>query len=126
MFSNAGDTTRLGALFLCNGRRAGRLSVAEKWIELARTPGPANPADTFANREFYCERDTLLMAAAAAVTARAEGEIIINRDREHDSWDWPLNEAKGVVEQSWRTRGVRCGGRCSSEHSATKRPAYSV
>ena len=42
MFINAWDMARFGYLFLRNGRWKDKQIVSEKWIEMARTPGPAN------------------------------------------------------------------------------------
>ena len=42
MFINAWDMARFGYLFLRNGKWKDRQIVPEKWIEMARTPGPAN------------------------------------------------------------------------------------
>ena len=40
MFINAYDMARFGYLFLRNGKWKDRTIVSEKWIEMARTPGP--------------------------------------------------------------------------------------
>ena len=42
MFINAYDMARFGYLFLRNGKWKDGQIVSEKWIEMARTPGPAN------------------------------------------------------------------------------------
>jgi CubicO group peptidase (beta-lactamase class C family) len=43
------DMARFGYLFLHNGAWNGRRIVSEKWIQMARTPGPANATYGFAN-----------------------------------------------------------------------------
>jgi CubicO group peptidase (beta-lactamase class C family) len=84
MFINARDMARFGYLFLRNGRWADRQIVAEKWIELARTPGPANPTYGFANWYLNPERKALPAAPATAVTFRGNGQNIVYLDWEHD------------------------------------------
>ena len=49
MFINAYDLARFGYLFLNNGKWDGRQLVSEKWISMARTPGPANEGYGFCN-----------------------------------------------------------------------------
>ena len=49
MFINAWDMARFGYLFLRNGKWKDRQIVSEKWIQMARTPGPANNEYGFAN-----------------------------------------------------------------------------
>jgi len=49
LFISAWDMARFGYLFLRGGKWAGREIVSERWIALARTPGPANPGYGFAN-----------------------------------------------------------------------------
>jgi hypothetical protein len=49
MFINAYDMARFGYLFLRNGKWKDRPIVSEKWIEMARKPGPANATYGFAN-----------------------------------------------------------------------------
>ena len=44
MFISARDMARFGYLFLRNGKWKDRQIVSPKWIEMARTPGPANAA----------------------------------------------------------------------------------
>jgi CubicO group peptidase (beta-lactamase class C family) len=40
---------RFGYLFLRNGRWNDRQLISEKWIAMARTPGPANPGYGYCN-----------------------------------------------------------------------------
>jgi CubicO group peptidase (beta-lactamase class C family) len=49
MFISAYDLARFGYLFLQHGKWAGRQLVSEKWIAMAKTPGPANPTYGFCN-----------------------------------------------------------------------------
>lgn len=49
MWIDAWDMARFGYLFLRHGKWRDRQIISEKWIEMARTPGPANPAYGFAN-----------------------------------------------------------------------------
>ena len=49
MWINAWDMARFGYLILRHGKWRDRQIISEKWIEMARTPGPANPAYGFAN-----------------------------------------------------------------------------
>jgi len=49
MFINAYDMARFGYLFLRDGKWKGRAIVSERWIQMARTPGPANANYGFAN-----------------------------------------------------------------------------
>jgi CubicO group peptidase (beta-lactamase class C family) len=49
MFINAYDLARFGYLFLNNGKWGSRQLVSEKWIAMARTPGPANPGYGYCN-----------------------------------------------------------------------------
>ncbi len=49
MFINASDLARFGYLFLRHGKWNNRQLISEKWISMARTPGPANPAYGFCN-----------------------------------------------------------------------------
>jgi CubicO group peptidase (beta-lactamase class C family) len=49
MFINAYDLARFGYLFLQNGEWEGRQLISRKWIEMARSPGPANDGYGFCN-----------------------------------------------------------------------------
>ena len=84
MFIDAWDMARFGYLFLRNGRWGDRQIVVEKWIELARTPGPANPTYGFANWYLNPDRRALPAAPATAVTFRGNGQNIVYLDWEHD------------------------------------------
>lgn len=84
MFINAWDMARFGYLFLHGGKWAGREIVAEKWIALARTPGPANANYGFANWYLNTDRKPLPAAPASLVRFVGSGENVIVIDWEHD------------------------------------------
>jgi CubicO group peptidase (beta-lactamase class C family) len=84
MFINAWDLARFGYLFLRGGKWAGRELVSEKWIALARTPGPANPAYGFANWYLNPDRKPLPAVPASAVRFVGNGANVVFIDWEHD------------------------------------------
>jgi len=84
MFISAWDLARFGYLFLRHGRWDGRAIMTEKWIELARTPGPANPTYGFANWYLNTGRKPMPPAPATSVTFRGNGANIVYIDWEHD------------------------------------------
>ena len=84
MFISAWDLARFGYLFLRNGRWGDRPIVDEKWIALARTPGPANASYGFANWFLNTERKSIPAAPASSVTFRGYGQNIVYLDWEHD------------------------------------------
>jgi len=49
MFINAHDMARFGYLFLQHGNWNGRQLISRRWIDLAKSPGPANNAYGFCN-----------------------------------------------------------------------------
>jgi CubicO group peptidase (beta-lactamase class C family) len=49
MFISAWDMARFGYLFANYGNWAGKQLISERWIDMARTPGPANRTYGFAN-----------------------------------------------------------------------------
>jgi len=49
MFINAYDMARFGYLFLHNGKWGNRQLISEKWMGMARTPGPANATYGYCN-----------------------------------------------------------------------------
>ncbi len=114
MFINAWDMARFGYLFLEHGRWAGREIVSEKWIALARTPGPANPAYGFANWYLNPGKKELPSAPADSVTFRGNGSNIIYIDWDDDlvvvvrwiqgrSLDQFLGEVLGAITQPGRS-----------------------
>jgi CubicO group peptidase (beta-lactamase class C family) len=84
MFINAYDMARFGYLFLRNGRWKDRQLVSEKWIQMARTPGPANAQYGFANWFLNTGKKSLPSAPESAVYFEGNGANIIYIDWEHD------------------------------------------
>jgi CubicO group peptidase (beta-lactamase class C family) len=84
MFINAWDMARFGYLFLRGGKWAGREIVSEKWIALARTPGPANPGYGFANWYLNTDGKPLTKAPKSAVRFVGNGVNIIYIDWDND------------------------------------------
>jgi CubicO group peptidase (beta-lactamase class C family) len=84
LFISAWDLARFGYLMLRLGHWADREIVSEKWIALARTPGPANPNYGFANWYLNPGRKSLPSAPASSVTFRGNGQNIVWLDWEHD------------------------------------------
>jgi CubicO group peptidase (beta-lactamase class C family) len=84
MFISAWDMARFGYLFLRNGRWRDREIVSEKWIAMARTPGPANEMYGYMNWFLNTGRKALPSAPASSVTFRGSGSNIIYIDWEND------------------------------------------
>jgi CubicO group peptidase (beta-lactamase class C family) len=84
MFINAYDMGRFGYLFLRNGKWKDREIVSPKWIQMARTPGPANANYGFANWFLNTERKPLPAAPATAFYFEGNGANIIYVDQEND------------------------------------------
>ena len=84
MFISAWDMARFGYLFLHGGKWAGRELVSEKWIALARTPGPANATYGFANWYLNTDRKPLPSVPASSVRFVGSGANIVFIDWEHD------------------------------------------
>jgi len=105
MFISAMDMARFGYLFLRQGRWGGRQIVPEKWIAMARTPGPANAEYGYANWFLNTARKPLPLAPESSVTFRGNGQNIIYIDWDNDlvvvvRWianGAPLNEFIGKV-----------------------------
>ena len=49
MFINAHDMARFGYLFLRHGKWNGRQLISQRWIDMAKSPGPANSGYGFCN-----------------------------------------------------------------------------
>lgn len=108
MFINAYDMARFGYLFLRNGTWKDRSIVSEKWIGMARTPGPANSTYGFANWYLNTERKPLPAAPASAVRFVGNGNNIIYIDWENDlvivtRWATDVNEIVGRTIASLTT-----------------------
>ena len=92
MFINAYDMARFGYLFLQNGRWKDRQLVSTKWIDLAKSPGPANAGYGFCN--WYLNNPSKTDGSAAAVpfpsaprssiTFQGNGVNVVYLDWEHD------------------------------------------
>jgi hypothetical protein len=100
MFINTYDMARFGYLFLRNGKWKDRQIVSEKWIEMARTPGPANDTYGFANWYLNTGRKPVPSAPATAVRFVGNGNNIIYVDWENDlvivtRWSNGLDELVG-------------------------------
>jgi len=84
MFISAWDMARFGYLFLRNGRWNDRELVSPKWIDMARSPGPANQNYGYMNWFLNTARKPLPSAPASAVTFQGNGSNIIYIDWEND------------------------------------------
>lgn len=84
MFISARDMARFGYLFLRNGKWKDRQIVAPKWIEMARTPGPANPNYGYMNWFLNTDRKPLPATPASSVTFQGNGSNIIYIDWDND------------------------------------------
>jgi CubicO group peptidase (beta-lactamase class C family) len=89
MFINSYDMARFGYLFLRNGKWKDKTIVADKWIQMARTPGTVNETYGYAN--WYLNtvnkrsgQRALPDASASAVYFVGNGNNIIYIDWEHD------------------------------------------
>ncbi len=77
MFISTRDMARFGYLFLRNGKWKDRQIVSQKWIDMARTPGPANAGYGFMNwflnsgpsRRFRAPRGAPSPSRATAATS---------------------------------------------------------
>jgi CubicO group peptidase (beta-lactamase class C family) len=84
MFISAWDMARFGYLFLHQGRWGDHQIVSEKWIAMARTPGPANENYGFMNWFLNTNRKPIPNAPATAVTFQGNGANIVYIDWDHD------------------------------------------
>jgi CubicO group peptidase (beta-lactamase class C family) len=84
MFINSYDMARFGYLFLRNGKWKDRSIVSEKWIQMARTPGPDNKTYGYANWYLNTDRKPLPSAPATAVRFVGNGSNIIYIDWDND------------------------------------------
>ena len=85
MFISARDMARFGYLFLRNGRWNDRQLVSQKWIDMARSPGPANAAYGYMNW-FLNSGPTPAFpnAPSSAVSFQGNGSNIIYIDWQND------------------------------------------
>lgn len=84
MFINAWDLARFGYLFLRNGKWKDQQIVPEKWIEMARTPGPANDTYGYMNWFLNTGKKLLPSVPGSSVTFRGNGQNIIYLDWQND------------------------------------------
>jgi CubicO group peptidase (beta-lactamase class C family) len=84
MFINAYDMARFGYLFLRSGKWKDRQIVSDKWIQMARTPGPANETYGYMNWFLNTARKPLPSAPETAVRFVGNGNNIIYIDWEND------------------------------------------
>jgi len=75
---------RFGYLVLRNGKWKDRAILSQKWIEMARTPGPANATYGFANWYLNTGRKPLPAAPESAVYFVGNGSNIVYIDWEND------------------------------------------
>jgi len=105
MFINAYDMARFGYLFLRNGKWKDHQIVSEKWIQMARTPGPANNEYGFANWYLNTARKPMPSLPESSVRFVGSGQNVIYIDWQNDlvvvvRWianDRALNEFLGKV-----------------------------
>jgi len=92
MFISAWDMARFGYLFLHNGKWDDRQLISEKWIGMAKTPGPANGTYGYCNwflnlptkRPDGTETMPFPSAPRGSVTFQGNGANIVFIDWEHD------------------------------------------
>ena len=93
MFINAYDMARFGYLFLHNGKWEGTQLISEKWISMARTPGPANATYGYCNWYLNLPQPRpdgtagplpFLSAPRGSVTFQGNGVNVIYIDWDHD------------------------------------------
>ena len=91
MHISARDMARFGYLFLNDGVWNGERIISDEWIEMARTPGPANPTYGFMN--WFLNRDversgrvrrSIPAAPETVVTFNGAGSNLIYVDQEND------------------------------------------
>jgi CubicO group peptidase (beta-lactamase class C family) len=121
MFINSYDMARFGYLFLRNGKWKDKTIVSDKWIKMARTPGPDNKTYGFANWYLNTDQKPLPSAPATVVRFVGNGSNIIYIDWDNDivavfRWirgDKQLNEvvAKMYASMKTPTKSTAAGGK---------------
>jgi CubicO group peptidase (beta-lactamase class C family) len=81
---NAYDLGRFGYLFLRNGKWQDKSLVSEKWMAMARTPGPANKYYGFANWYLNTDKAVIPNAPASSVRFVGNGSNIVYIDWDND------------------------------------------
>jgi CubicO group peptidase (beta-lactamase class C family) len=84
MFIHARDMARFGLLHLHDGRWEGEQILSEEWLQMARTPGEANPRYGFMNYFLNTDGEDLSSAPETAHRHVGAGSNIIYVDPEHD------------------------------------------
>jgi CubicO group peptidase (beta-lactamase class C family) len=93
MFINAYDMARFGYLFLHNGKWGDRQLISERWIGMAKTPGPANATYGYCNWYLNLPQtrtDTtegalpFPSAPRSSITFQGNGVNVIYIDWDHD------------------------------------------
>ena len=84
MFISARDMARFGYLFLRNGKWKDRQIVSQKWIDMARTPGPANTVRLHELVPEHGAKPAFRARRRPAVTFQGNGSNIIYIDWEND------------------------------------------
>jgi len=85
MFISSRDMARFGYLFLRNGKWKDRQIVPPKWIDMARSPGPANPSYGYMNWFLNSgPKPDFENAPRTAVTFKGNGTNLIYIDWEND------------------------------------------
>jgi CubicO group peptidase (beta-lactamase class C family) len=119
MFISAYDMARFGYLFLRNGKWKDRPIVSEKWMQMARTPGPDNDTYGYANWYLNTGRKPLAAAPETAVRFVGNGSNIIYIDWDNDivavvRWirgDQALNNVIAKLMASMQTTSTAQGAR---------------
>jgi CubicO group peptidase (beta-lactamase class C family) len=119
MFINSYDMARFGYLFLRNGKWKDKPIVSEKWIEMARTPGPASNNNNYGYANWYLNLDKKPLPSAPATAVRfvGNGSNIIYIDWENDvvvvvRWirgDKALDEVVGKTIASTKASSTAAG-----------------
>jgi CubicO group peptidase (beta-lactamase class C family) len=84
MFIDAWYLARFGYLHLRQGRCRERQVVPEKWIDMGRSPGPANAEYGYMNWFLNPGKKALPSAPASSVTFRGNGANIVYLDWDND------------------------------------------
>jgi CubicO group peptidase (beta-lactamase class C family) len=85
MFISGRDMARVGYLFLRNGRWKDRQLVSQKWIDMARSPGPANAGYGYMNWFLNsAPKPEFSNAPPTAVTFQGNGSNIVYIDWQND------------------------------------------
>jgi CubicO group peptidase (beta-lactamase class C family) len=84
MFINAWDMARFGYLFLRNGKWKDRQIVSEKWIQMAKTPGPRTRTTVLPTGTLNTDRKPMPSLPASSVRFVGAGSNVIYIDWDND------------------------------------------